>query len=93
MSVHIMRNPANNMAASTPVELIDWSSETVLEPVFTCKITISEVEALLDHLLNRDPYSTHTQFCELAVQEVSKSTTSVFGEARRDRWIRARVDH
>ena len=47
MSVHIMRNPANNMAASTPVELIDWSSETVLEPVFTYKMTISEVEALV----------------------------------------------
>ena len=63
MSVHIMRNPANNMAASTPVELIDWSSETVLEPVFTCKMTISEVEALVDHPLNIDPCSTQTQSC------------------------------
>ena len=34
MSVHIRRNPAINMAARTPVELIDCSSETVLEPVF-----------------------------------------------------------
>ena len=47
MSVHIMRNPDNNMAASTPVELIDWSSETVIEPVFTYKMIISEVEALV----------------------------------------------
>ena len=47
MSVHIRRNPAINMAARTPVELIDCSSETVLEPVFTYKMTISEVEAFV----------------------------------------------
>ena len=87
MSVHIRRNPAIKMAARTPVELIDCSSETVLEPVFTCKMTSIEVEALVDHPLTIDPYSTDTQSCKWAVQEISKSTDSVYVEARRDGWV------
>ena len=93
MFVSLRRNPTINLAASKPIELIDWRSATVLEPVFTCKMTISEIESLVDHPLGIDPYSTHTQSCERAVQEVSKATTSVYGEDRRDGWVRARVDH
>ena len=93
MSVRIRRNPTINLAASKPIELIDWRSATVLEPVFTCKMTISEIESLVDHPLGIDPYSTHTQSCERAVQEVSKATTSVYGEDRRDGWVQAKVDH
>ena len=93
MSVRIRRNPKINMAASAPIELIDWTSETVLEPVFTCNMTISEIEALVDEPLAIDNYTTHAKFYERAVHEVSKSTTSVFVEDRRDGWVRARMDH
>ena len=51
MSVRISRNPKINMTASTPIELIDWTSETVLEPVFRCNMSLYEIKDLVDHPL------------------------------------------
>ena len=92
-SVRIRRNPNIIMSAHTPVELIDWKKETVLEPVFTCKMSITEIKEMINTPFNMEPYSTHTQSCERAVQEVNKASEAVYGHDRRDGWVRARVDH
>ena len=93
MSVRVRRNPKINIAASAPIELMDWTYDPVLETVFMWKMDISEIETLVDESLAIDNYTTHAKFYERAVHEVSKSTTSVFGEDRRDGWVRARMDH
>ena len=82
MSVRVRRNPKINIAASAPIELMDWTSDPVLE-----------IETLVDEPLAIDNYTTHAKFYERAVHEVSKSTTSVFVEDRRDSCVRARMDH
>jgi hypothetical protein len=93
MSVRIRRNPTIIMGAKRPADIIDWKSETILEPVFTSKMSTSEIKELIDTPLHMEPYSTHTQSCERAVQEVSKASEAVYGEDRRDGWVRARIDY
>jgi hypothetical protein len=65
------------MSAKRPADIIDWKSETILEPVFTSKMSTSEIKELIDTPFNMEPYSTHTQSCERAVQEVSKASEAV----------------
>ena len=93
MSVRVRRNPKINIAASAPIELMDWTSDPALETVFTWNMEISEIETLVDEPIAIDNYTTHAKFYERAVHEVPKSITSVFVEDRRDGWVRARMDH
>ena len=93
LSVRIRRNPQININAKTPVDLIDWEKEIILEPVFTTKMNLSEINEFIHTQLDMAPFSTHTQSCERAVQEVSKATVSVYGKDRRDGFVRARIDH
>jgi hypothetical protein len=93
MSVRVRRNPQINMTASRVIDLIDWDKETILEPVFTCTMGICEIKEIIDAPYTMPPYSTHTQSCERAVQEVAKASEAVFNEDRRDGWVRARIGH
>ena len=81
------------MEATSARELIDWKSEKVYEPVFTIKMSIEDIKQLVTTPLQIPPFSLHTQSCERAVQEVSKASNEVYGETRRDGWVRARVAH
>ena len=53
-------------------------------------LKIDEIKKLVETPF---PMHTHTQSCERAVQEVSKSSEAVYGEDKRDGWVRARIDH
>ena len=92
MSVRTHKTPAINLDATCVKELIDWK-EKIYEPVFTCNMSIDALQSLRDEALQIPPFSVHTQSCERAVQEVSKAICAVYGEKRRDGFIRARVDH
>jgi hypothetical protein len=86
------RTPTINMDSTSVRDLIDWQ-EKIYEPVFTCKMNIDDIQSMRDEPLQIPSFSVHTQSCERAVQEVSKSSCAVYGETRRDGWVRARVDH
>ena len=93
MSPRTRRNPTINHDASTAYDLIDWKTDKVHEPVFTCKLDTSEIKDIINTPYPMKAYSTHTQSCERAVQEVAKASEAVYGEDRRDGWVRARIDH
>ena len=82
VSVRTHKTPAVNLDATC-----------VKEHVFTCNMSIDALQSLRDEDLQIPPFSVHTQSCERAVQEVSKATCAVYGEKRRDGFVRARVDH
>ena len=93
LSVRVRRNPNINLQATDITDLIDWKSERLYEPVFTCNMTISEIENIRESPHDIQPFTIHTQSCVRAVQEVSHASEAVFGEDRRDGFVRARIDH
>ena len=92
-SVRYRQNPQVKLEAQDPLELIDWKKEEILEPIFTTDLKIDEIKKLVETPFPMESYNTHTQSCERAVQEVSKSSEAVYGEDKRDGWVRARIDH
>ena len=75
------------------MELIDWKKEIILKPIFTTDMKSHEIKKLVQTPSPMESYSTHTQSCERAVQEVSKASEAVYGEDKRDGWVRARMSH
>ena len=92
-SVRKHKTPKLNLGATSVRELINWEGEKVFEPVFTTKLDIDEIKELVNTPLQIQTFSLHTQSCERVVQEVSKASTEVCGDSRRDGWVRARVAH
>ena len=64
--------------------MIDWKKENVSEPIFPVNVPVDSI---------KKSYSTHTQSCKRAVQEVSKASEAAYGEDKRDGWKRARIAH
>lgn len=92
-SLRLRRNPTVNLQATKVTDLIDWQKEKLFEPVFTCNMKLSEIQNIRESPYESLPYSIHTQSCERAVQEVSHASEAVFGQDRRDGFVRARTDH
>ena len=61
--------------------------------VHFCKLNLEEINEIKNRPIMIPTFSLHTQSCERAVQEVTKSTCEVHGEKRRDGWVRARIAH
>ena len=92
LSVRSHTTPTIVLNATSPKELVNWDGK-IHEPVFTCQLSLSELEELRNRPLEIPSFTLHTQSCERSVQEVSKASTEVHGETRRDGWVRARVAH
>ena len=73
--------------AETPMNFIDWKKQNVLEPIFTVKISVDSTKKLVEVPLTMESYSTDTQSCDHAVQEVSKASEAVYGEDKLERWL------
>ena len=74
-------------------ELIDWSSN-IFEPVLTSKLSTKEDEEYIEKPMKYIPsFCVHGQSIERCVQQVTRANASVFGEERRDGFVRASLKH
>ena len=83
--------PELNFNAETLVDLISW--EEASEPIFTCDLSKDQLVEIRDKPLEVEYYCNHTQVIERAVKEVTEALGSVFGQDRRDGFIRGRAAH
>ena len=82
-----------NLEATCLRDLINWDNEVITEPVFTAKMSLSQLQELRDHPIELPQYSVHTQSCERAVKSVTEAAASVSGWEKRDGFVKAQVKH
>ena len=81
--------PELNTEAESLMELIDW--KRAHEPLLTCSMTKETIKAFKVTPMVVGYYCGHTQAIERAVKEVTAASGAVYGEERRDGWIRSRA--
>ena len=79
-----------NPDARKLTELCSWQSN-VHEPVFTCRLSLSEIKDFLDKPMEVPYRPVHGQSMERTVKEVTRACEAVYGEVARDGFIRAGV--
>ena len=93
-SVRSYKTPESlNLQANSIKELIDWETETVLEPVLTCCLLPDEIRQFLDKPMTVPYFPAHGQCFERAVKLVTEASQQVFGWNKRDGYIRVRNKH
>ena len=70
-------------------DLIKW--DRAQEPLLTCTLTRKEIKEFYVKPMEVPYQCGHTQPIERAVKEVTAASSSVYGEERRDGWIRSRA--
>ena len=91
-SLRIRKNPTLNINAKTLVELIDWSSD-VHEPLLTCSLSKEDLLKLETVPMQVMDFPVHAQSIERCVKEVTRASATVYGEDRRDGFIKATLAH
>ena len=92
-SVRPRKTPNINLETTTLRGLIDWEKETLYEPIFTCSLSLNDLDGLRGTPFSCPYYCNHTQSTERAVQQVTQAAESVCGPEKRDGYVRARIDH
>lgn len=91
-SVREFKVPSSvNLEATNLLDIINWGDENITEPVFTSKLTTSQLISLKSTPLSLPDFVLHTQSCERSVKLVTKAAESVCGWARRDGFVRAQM--
>ena len=93
MSVRPRKTPRLNLNSTKLQSLIPWKIDECHEPVFTCKLTKDELREFLDTPFQVPKFSIHTQSTERCVKMVTEAAGSIFGQERRDGFIRSRIIH
>ena len=88
-----MENPKTQSELLKTAYHHSWKIEECHEPVFTCKLTKDELREILDTPFKVPKFSLHTQSTERCVKMVTEAAASVFGQSRRDGFIRSRIHH
>lgn len=91
-SVRSRKNPELITTATRLVDLIDWSCD-VQEPLLTCSFSREKLSKLRVDPMKVPDFPVHGQSIERCVQEVTKASATVYGEERRDGFIRATLAH
>jgi hypothetical protein len=81
--------PELNEEATELQDLIKW--DRAQEPLLTCTLTRQEIKEFYNKPMEVPYQCGHTQPIERAVKEVTAASSSVYGEERRDGWIRSRA--
>ena len=89
MSVRARKTPNVNKDAITIMNLTSWDKKEVYEPVMTCNLSKQELVNILDNPMKVDYLPCHGQAIERVVKQVTKAAAAVYGEDRRDGFIRA----
>ena len=79
------------MEASSLIELINWETEVLHEPIFTCNLSQMEVSSFKEVPFNPPYFPNHTQSVERAVKLVTEASKSVTGYKNRDGYIRTQI--
>ena len=85
--------PTLNFDASSYIELIDWSTETVTQPPLLRHLTDDQLQAIQHTPLQMPSFPAHTQAVERAVRAVTEASLAVQGEEARHGFILARLQH
>ena len=92
-SVRYHKTPEINFNCEGLRDLIYWDKTACYEPIFTCNLSRDEIEEFETNPISVPDYPIHSQSTERAVQEVSKAALTVFGQEKRDGFVRARIAH
>ena len=92
-SVRPHKTPRLNFDCDSVRSLIYWDEITCYEPIFTCEMSKQQLNEIKKQPKMPPNYPIHTQSTERAVQEVSKASSAVFGQEKRDGYVRARIAH
>ena len=71
--------PRLNFEATKCQDLITWDKELIHELIFTCSLSKTDIEAIIDQTLEVPYYPLHTQSMERAVKFTTEASSSVFG--------------
>ena len=91
--VRTRRKVTLNRTATSLQNLIVWDENNVTEPVLTRDLTKEDLMKIRAAPMEVAHYPVHGQGVERCVREVTVASESVFGEERRDGFIRARMTH
>ena len=92
-SIRTRTVPNINFDAIRLEDLIDWSSN-IFEPVLTSKLSTKQVKDFIDKPMKDVPaFCVDGQSIERCVQQVTRASASVFGEERRDGFVRASLKY
>ena len=83
--------PQMNVDATNLQDLINWNRAH--ESLLTCNLNKEELKEFNNKPMEVPYYCGHTQGIERAIKEVTAASAAVFGEERRDGWIRSRVEN
>ena len=83
------RVPMLNRNATKITNIISWVTNEVCEPSLTCHLTTDEIVQLLDTPMDAPEISCHGQAIERVVKQVTKAAESVYGEEKRDGFVRS----
>ena len=84
--------PAINFEATSLSNLILWDKES-FEPIFTHKMHSDTIKSFHEFPLNVPYFPIHSQSTERAVQHVSKASMAVFGQDKRDGFVKGMLAH
>ena len=82
--------PKLNAQAKSLQTLISW--DRAHEPLLSCHLSKDDLKAFIIKPMEVSKYSGHTQPIERAVKEVTAASAAVYGEERRDGWVRSRAE-
>ncbi|KAJ7335690.1 hypothetical protein JRQ81_013631 [Phrynocephalus forsythii] len=68
--------PSINLHATSLLELIDWS-QSIYEPLLTCKLTILEVKNFINDPMQVPEWPCHGQSVERIAQQVTEAADKV----------------
>ena len=91
ISVRPRRTPRLNQAATCLQELISWDQAS--EPVLTCEVATSDLGGFEDCPMSVPHFSVHGQSVERCVKQVTLAAKTVYGQDKRDGFIRTGYRH
>lgn len=100
VGVRMFRVPKVNFAAQNNVELIDWTSTEKYVPPVLKSVSKEQLQAYISNsettqstqLIDFPKFPCHTQGTARCIRLVTEAAAAVWGQKRRDRFIRARMD-
>ena len=85
--------PTLNFEANSLRELINWDANIPFEPIFTCKLSSESIKSFRSAPLKVQHFPIHSQSTERAVQHVSKACMLVYGQEKRDAFVKGMLAH
>ena len=86
----IYKAPTLNFAATSYLDLINWSSVTVTESIITVSLSSLSLNLLRENKLILPPYPSHTQSVERVIREMTDVSARCVGQEKRHGTLLAR---